>query len=142
MPMPLSLLFFSSLSHRSAQITPPNLPTLFESPKPVLAGWARLLNTTNGFVPQLSAERDDLMEENERSAARLDQLTTALQEQREEKACVTNKVLVICAHGMYEDDGVVGIGLLILSMARGISSMWFLLLTALLLLVFWVFADA
>lgn len=43
-----------------------------------------------GWV-QLSAERDQLVEENERSAARLHQLTTALQEQREEKARLANQ---------------------------------------------------
>ncbi|CAM9979475.1 unnamed protein product, partial [Ectocarpus sp. 6 AP-2014] len=42
---------------------------------------------------QLSAERDELVEENERSSTRLDQLTTALQEQREEKGRLTNQLL-------------------------------------------------
>lgn len=37
-------------------------------------------------------ERDELVEENERSAARLDQLTTDLQEQREGKARLANQV--------------------------------------------------
>lgn len=41
---------------------------------------------------QLSTERDQLAEENERSAARLDQLTAALQGQREEKARLANQV--------------------------------------------------
>lgn len=37
-------------------------------------------------------ERDDLVEENEKCAARLDQLTAALQDQREEKSRLANQV--------------------------------------------------
>lgn len=37
-------------------------------------------------------ERDDLVEENEKCAARLDQLTSALQDQREEKSRLANQV--------------------------------------------------
>lgn len=38
-------------------------------------------------------ERDDLVEENEKCAARLDQLTVALKDQREEKSRLANQVL-------------------------------------------------
>ena len=47
----------------------------------------------HGIRPtQISMERDDLVEENEKCAARLDQLTAALQDQREEKSRLANQV--------------------------------------------------
>lgn len=54
--------------------------------------------TSSHFVPdiltreQLSIDRDALLEEQNRSAKRLDQLTVALREQREEKARLADQV--------------------------------------------------